>query len=125
MYYKVVRINLQSAVNKAFDLNLNVQYIVGKFVQPKIKQAPLLVFNDIDRAKKFMRQNSGAGPHRLFECEIVESKRKWGWLCDHDKETFFKALKNKKAWTHLVDPTEFPQGTVFADAVKLTKEIVQ
>lgn len=124
-YYKVVSKNLKSATPIAKYLGLETQYIVNEWVKPHVKQAPLMVFDDIISARIFTSTNRLYRPFKIFECSIKESKRKWGWLETWNCERFFKALKHKKAWRYLVDNTEsFPNGTVFADEVMLTKEIL-
>ena len=124
MYYKVVTIGLKSAIDIARDLGLETQYVVGQWVKPRIKQAPLMVFNDLERAQSFIRANDFNGPYRLFKCEIKPSKRKWGWLSTWMKDDFFSALKHRKRWSDLVDYDRFPLGTVFADEVMLVEEIL-
>ena len=123
-YYKVVRTDLTSAIFIADSMGLQVQYIRNEWVKSKLKQAPLMVFKSLDAARAFIHNNTGAGPHRIFECEIKKSKRKWGWLFNEMKEPFFLALKRKKKWTHLIDYGAFPEGTVFADEVMLVREVV-
>lgn len=123
-YYKVVTTNLTSATPIANDLGLSTQYKVGEWVQPKVKQAPLMVLNSIHEARRFMRANTVYGPHRLFECEIKKSKRKWGWVSKFNAGALLKAIKWKKGYRQFVGSyKEFPTGTVFADEVMLVKEI--
>ena len=124
MHYKVVSKNLTSAIYIARDLGLETQYVVGQWVSPHIKQAPLMVFEDLELAKRFINANSRYGPHRIFECEIKKSRKKWGWISVWNIDVFYKALRNKKKWTDLISYGEFPDGTVFADEVMLVKEII-
>lgn len=124
MYYKVVTTELKSAIDIARELGLETQYIIGEWVKPKIKQAPLMVFGELKTAREFVSRNSSSGPHRIFECSIKQSKREWGWVPSYIRPNLLKYIKSKKAWRHFIGTSEgFPEGTIFADEVKLLREI--
>lgn len=124
MYYKVVTVELKSAIDIAKEIGLETQYIIGEWVKPKIKQAPLMVFGELETAREFVSGNSNNGPHRIFECSIKQSKREWGWVPMWVRPIFLKKIKNKKAWRcYIGDCKSFPSGTIFADEVKLLREV--
>ena len=123
-YYKVVTTELKSAIDIAKEIGLETQYIIGEWVKPKIKQAPLMVFGDLETARDFVRSNTNSGPHKLFECSIKPSKKEWGWIPAYIRSDLLKIIKNKKAWRHFVGDVEsLPQGTIFADEVMLIREV--
>lgn len=123
-YYKVVKRDLTSAIQSEEKSVLAVQYIQDVWVKSKLKQAPLMVFGAYHEAKNFAINNVGSGPHRIFECRIKRSKRKWGWIYSCDIKRLYSAIKNKKGWTHLVVEDGLPTGTILADEVMLVREIV-
>lgn len=108
VYYKVCSI---SPDNKPISFHCHgnytedcVRYEIGKFVYPNKPSHYLAVFNDLELTKKFYRQNINQGEYKVFECEIDD-------ICANP--TYFK--EEIDVW--------WPQGTVFAKAVKINKEV--
>ena len=100
-YFKIVSSDLSSAV-QSYN---TIQYKVGEFVYPEQPGSCLFVFDSLESAKKAM--NTCAWTHKkIFECEchgIVD-------ITTIDKSIWY--------------PTKTIEGTVFAQAVKLTKEVL-
>lgn len=115
--YKVVDTILKSAIMASSEYV--VQYQLNEWVYPKVKEAPLMVFDNFYDAKKFCNCES-FGHLVIYKCEYQQSKKKWGCCLGRVSE-ILRLKKQKKNISHRVgDP---PRGTVFADAVKLTERV--
>ena len=75
-----------------------------------------MVFNNFDAAKDFC-YNYGGG--QIYSCDIIKSRRKWGYLYFKDWDSYIKAKLHKKKF-NFEDP---PRETIFADAVKLIEVV--
>lgn len=77
----------------------SIKYKVGEYVE---HDSPLLVFRSLNDAKKFVRHECLTSfPYKIFSCEIVLSTKIIKHMC----------MRN------------WPDGTVFADKVKLLWEV--
>lgn len=117
-YYKVVSKDLTSATHHAFDRCLAIQYKIGEWVSPLHNYAPLMCFNDLDLAKKFSKDMQN---RYIFKCEIVKSRKKWGFVYYSNMKTVIELRKAKKRFSDLLGG--LPPGTVLADKVKLLERI--
>ena len=119
--YKVVSRTLKSAIVSACSGSHNtrytVQYIENEWVQPHNSDMPLMVFRDRQAAIDFARMDVLDG--KVFECEYVKSKKKWGWCFDEIKTV----LKSKREKKKMVFKRALPTGTILADKVKLTRQV--
>ncbi|MCB0448440.1 MAG: hypothetical protein KDD03_13215 [Gelidibacter sp.] len=123
IYYKVVKNDLTSAWDWFNAPEYNIQYKLNTWVEPKIKEAPLMVFRDLKDAELFIYNNALYSPdYKLYKCEIKKSRKKWKWTHPGDLDTVLKAKRAKKklpsAYTSFL-----PNGTVLADKVKLLEEV--
>jgi hypothetical protein len=128
-YYKVVSENLQSWVITKYDfievnnkrLRLIVQYKIGKFVSPNIIGSKLMIFETLEQARNFNTNG------RIFEVEAKNVTNRGICLLTYEINYWlpklFKLKKQKKRYLSL-DVNGFqPPGTLFADQVKLIREI--
>jgi hypothetical protein len=125
-YYKVVSKTLKSVVIEkekvkldGKDYRLRVQYKIGEFVSANVSGTKLMVFDTLENAVKFNRNN------RIFLVEVEGIASKGICLC---YITCFLPeilkIKNRKKgylnhWTNALPP----EGTLFAEKVKLIEEI--
>lgn len=88
------------------DNESSIKYKLGKWISPKRKMGPLSIFKRKKRALKF-RNNYNCYGFRIYRCLYIESNKRY--LYDGIKKTYK---------SNIID------DTVFADKVKLIKEIV-
>lgn len=132
VYYKVVRPNLQSAVNSEDDVakqRQNVQYKVNEWVSAP-DNTRLFVFENFRDADNFVLQRKHPENLEIWECAVIGARK--GYPCDDSWaihsfwEHFNSFLKKKKA----VCFSEFPEyvhwcmPSILAKKVKLIKKIV-
>ena len=129
-YYKVVTGSLKSSQVKYWWTDYRekylVQYKIGEWVEPKVEGSSLMVFSSLEDALRFVSSN--VSNHKIFECEIEGAKKNGIFSGQFTKIDALlseckKLKKAKKGWTHLCNTTGIPKGTVFADRVKLIKEV--
>ena len=99
-YFKVVSNDLSSAVQG----NNTIQYKIGEFVYPAKQGSCLFAFDSLESARKAIK-DCGWTRKKIFECEchgVVDIN-----------------TVDQSIWY----PTKTIDGTVFVQAVKLTKEI--
>lgn len=116
--YKIVDLQLKSAIMSSSEFV--VEYKLNEWVSPKIKEAPLMVFDNLYDAKHFYKGENRYSYLCIYKCEYQRSKRKWG-CCMGFIDDILRLKKQKKNITRRVG--RVPYGTVFADAVKLTERI--
>ena len=119
LYYKVVDHNLESVSGESRKLNLCVKYKTGEWTIPDNPIAPLMVFDNLEDATDFC-YNPRRGGCQVYSCDIIKSRRKWGYLYSKDWDNYIKAKLHKKKFNFIDD---LPEGTIFADAVKLIKVV--
>lgn len=119
IYYKVVSANLTSAIDIAKDVRLEARYFPGYITYPKFDWAPLFVFSTLDDAKLF-KEREGNSSLRIFECKIGKSNIKWKYLSTNSLQ---RVIKDRDMANRVLD-YGVPKGTVFADWVRLTREVV-
>jgi hypothetical protein len=78
IFYKVVTIDLRSAVSIASHYNLDVTYRLGHRTYPRLREAPLMVFNILEDAKRFLTiENKVERPLEIYRCHIEKSNMRW------------------------------------------------
>ena len=133
--YKVVRsqFHYQNNYNKRdvfksaridaykFGEKWSLDYQVDKWTYPKVKYSKILVFQDRKSATKFCDKYDH---EYIYECQVLNPKRS-GPLSrfGHQFDTIWKQYKRKQKYTHL-QYRNVPTGTLWCDAVKLTRQIV-
>jgi hypothetical protein len=128
-YYKVLKSNLKSLIieeSTTVDINgkqekVSVQYKVGEFVSPNIPGTQLMIFDTLQNAQGFCLPQNG---QKVFLVEALNVRYK-GICVHYIKQTLpyiLKLKKNKKRYVNLIRK-DIPFGTLFADKVKLIKEI--
>ena len=119
MYYKVVTVGLRSIV--IYEHDLVTQYRVGEFVYPQLEHSKLFVFKDLHAAQTFASIELGV----VYECE-VKNPSKFGFCSIFIRTSYilkgWKLRRQKKKFSNLQGRA--PDGTVYAGAVKLVKEVV-
>jgi len=129
IYYKVVRLNLCSALSGYLPPIFTVKYKIGEWVYPNIPKTKLMVFRNLNQAINF----AGIGNH-IYSCAIKNPSNKALFLpyihIYHHKQNLMikdwnrlrkKQLQHKKFFcSHGI-----PKGTVFVSAVKLLEKIRQ
>lgn len=119
IYYKVVSSDLTSAIGIARDAGLEAKYFPGYTTYPKFNWAPLFVFNSLDDAKLFKEREGNSGL-RIFECSIGKSDIEWKRVSTY---TLKRSAENNGA-LYACEDLGTPKGTVFADWVRLMKEVI-
>ncbi len=124
IYYKVVKHDLTSmTVN---EQEYRIQYKINKWVEPQIKGSFIFIFKTFDAAKACIHHN-GWFNYKIYECYAKISKTKKP-IYIHTAFNFYKFIKAAKLrlqhqkYTHILDGTP-PNGTVFANSIKLIKEV--
>jgi len=126
-YYKVVSLHLCSCSTISTDVYkgqpLSVQYKIGEFVRPNVNHTSLMIFKKYRHAMLYSLANSFG---RIFEVEAKGVQPKGLFVScyrtgDHIGE-YIKLKKQKKKYLHLIKLTP-PSGTLFANEVKLVKEV--
>ena len=123
IYYKVIGENLISYSIESRELNLDIKYKINEWVLPKREYAPLMTFPDFRSAQYFRLRFAPATI--IYKCEIIKSKRKWGYIGKKYLESLNKidrCKKNKKKLDRDILTNDLPTNTVFADAVKLLEK---
>lgn len=126
-YYKVVSLDKYSVVAK--NRYLQVKYIIGEWATPRLQGTSLMVFDNLDAAKRFAIGSDVL----IYQCEIKNPKKKGvftHWLnVDSVKDEIpieiqhQLELKRLKKKYFCGDIYKLPSGTVFCSAVKLIKEV--
>ena len=105
---KVCRVELDG-FKSAFNDGRVVDYKIGKWAKRPEKCGPLAVFDTVENAKGFI--DSGFDSKKFFRCKYKPSK----------ETRLYKTYKgggvSEKEWA-------LPYGTIFADKVKIIKEII-
>lgn len=124
IYYKCLASNHSSLV--VYNPEMRVYYKQGEWVFPKLEGTKLMVFDSLINAKK-----SALSPIYIYECEVI-NPRKIGFfirgiwnssVMSPEVLIRLKMKKNKKKYIYEDDRKHIPIGTIFCDAVKLTKLI--
>jgi hypothetical protein len=103
--YKVVVFSFDNNYESATISGIaNVIYFVDKWVEPRMGNGPLAVFDTFEDAESFASHEE-----KIFECKYVPSEEKILWRWHGSYELFAKG--------------DFPPGTVLADKVMLLKEV--
>lgn len=113
-YYKVVQYDLTSFChNPEFPEKFRVKYKIGEWVQPPIGK--LFIFGSLDEVKKFVLLS--AVRYRIFTCEAEN--------VEVGKHVTYDFKRLVEFWTSGVDvmTAGAPSGTLYADRVKLIKEV--
>lgn len=122
IYYKVLK-NNNSASGESLLYGLSVNYKIDEWTVPKLPEAPLMVFEDKEVAIPFckiLQKHNSLQEYTIHRCEIIKSRKKWGYIHDSDLfDAILELKRQKKKVTHLYSPEALPKGTVLADAVKL------
>lgn len=113
--YKFVNDKLESFCT-SHRWNLGRQYSTKRWTLPLYKELPLMVFATKEDALNYSAYMSDKNI-RLFECKYVESKHCLTRYTLSDDPKCVLQMQNRGKYD------KFPDGTVFASRVKLTKEI--
>jgi len=88
-----------------------VRYYLNKWVRrPNLSWGPLAVFDTLEDVNSYLYVDDPNAV--IFECEYIKSKQK------------FLRTPNIQDLKGITKDKDFPKGTVFANAVKLTKEVL-
>jgi hypothetical protein len=109
--YKVVRIGFYGGYYSHCRGDGEIQYKINEWVRPIKKRGPIAVFSNKEDATMFLK-GYGVRDSVLCTCKYVPSKRKSVWCFDN----------SYKSATPL---RELPEGTVLADRVMITEEILR
>lgn len=137
-YYKVLTLdpefglisaNYSPNVAERLTSGTIIQYTQNIWTHPKLMGSNLFVFEDKESAIDYIDSvKNGMSKKVLYECE-VENPSCMG-IFDMDyfiscyNSSFLKKLKAKNnKEKYRIDYTEVPRGTIFCDAIKLTKDI--
>lgn len=124
-YYKVVqsfdRYTWYSAWMR--ENGVAVEYKVGKWARPRIKGAPLVVFDSLAVAENWCR-DARRSNNAIFECDVQVSKFQPKFF--HTTSIFTDSFSVREFWRGIRDGYEpnnipVPPGSVFCNRVKLTK----
>jgi hypothetical protein len=114
----------------AVAFSIGIQYILDKWVEPKIQGTNLMVFDSIENAKKCKKKYHFWKNHVIFECEVKNPSKKGLFLPTVNQiyglEKIAKLRRNKKKYTHLCKMNRgdsLPEGTIFCKAVKILREV--
>jgi len=131
-YYKVVDRFQQTnhyCSCRMHEKDIECFYHLNEWTYPLVKGSKLMVFDSLSHAREFRMSDH----EYIFECEVKKPSKKWmGFLFGMpsrrvSKFTLMCKLRlQKKKFTHLLFDdiyTQLPQGTIFVNAVKLTKLI--
>ena len=127
-FYKVVRSIPSESNTKLVSCQMNykgmgVNYIVGKFVKPRVKHSRLFVFDNKIDAKIFCGYDCD-----VYECHIKGKTTTMKYRCttlDAVLTDVISFWKNKFQHKKQIADTNFcvPKGTVLVDEVKLIKKV--
>ena len=128
MPYKLVSPSLRSV---CMDVSgIKVQYKIGEWVKPNVEGSHLFVFDTIQSVKNFIGNRLSFKSCKVYEVEIKASRKIRQPLFFYDCMRFdrwflycAKLRKNHKKYTDKID-MNYPRGTIFADEVKLVKEVL-
>lgn len=119
IYYKVVREDMESMVKLPDDFK--VTYKIGEWVEPKVKNTKLFVFDSFQMAAEFISSHNTY--RAIYECEVKNpGKPKFlGQIWDINSFWKLKWLKKNLYGVRKKAPT----GTISCDSVKLIKLVHQ
>lgn len=124
-YFKITVPGLLSTSSESRRMKLDIKYELNSWVAPRETYAPLMIFDTFDAAKLF--RDTGSFPEEkweIYECHAIKSNKKWGYIPDNERlEKIIKAIKNKQNRSSFFEKS-LPNGTVFADAVKLLERVL-
>ena len=143
VYYKLVNLELKSfnlfPDHPFKDHYINegsvIQYKINEWIEPKINGSKIFIFDTLDNVRSFLTIHSSAIPNtKIFECEAKGVNDKFIFLSSgamgYTKGIFSEVCKlrrQKKKWLHIIEDDRYryqpPTGTLFASAIKLTKDI--
>ncbi len=118
-YYKVVTDNLTSVV----QVPPYVKYKLNKFVRPSDLHSKLFIFDTLKNAQKFT--NSRFGRYKMYECHATNVTKPVNALLSGITWIKYNKLKKQKKSVKCINNTSmyWPEGTLWARSVKLTKLI--
>lgn len=129
-YYKACRTDMYQRFFSLcrFNPDIYVEYKLGEFVYPQLKESKLFCTESIDVAKAYCSEEGDV----LFECEVINPIKLYGLNVSivEDKDTYISYWKDK-VYERKIDDIEFlarrcqllTYQTILCDAVKLTKQI--
>ena len=109
--FKICRIDHKGRLVSCFNDGRDIIYKKNKWTKRPEDCGPLAVFDTLDHALKFLEfVHHIFSPDRvIFECKYKPSKDNLLW--------FTSWFTNSK----IIKITKVPEGTIFADEVKITK----
>jgi len=119
-YYKVTNQSRCSARASLWPekFYFSVKYEIGKFAYPTQRNSKLFVFDNLEAARSFANYSE-----KIFECEVINPvKAKYISGFFTNVERFWDLKSKKKSLKRVAE--QAIEGTIFCDAVKLTREII-
>lgn len=100
-----------------------LEYKVGEWVYPKIKNSNLFCFGDLLHAHRYISYGDELEDHtQIFRCEVLNPSSKGYWTgtsFDMDSLLEYIARGEKED----ISSHSLVEGTVFCDAIRLLEEI--
>ena len=124
-YFKITVPGLLSTSSESRRMKLDIKYELNSWVAPKKTYAPLMIFDTFDDAKLFKSTSSFPEEKwEIYKCHAIKSNKKWGYVSHNERlEKIIKAIKNKQNRSSFFEKS-LPNGTIFADAVKLLERVL-
>ena len=133
-FYKVVTSELKSVgVQNLFEPFeqplLNIQYIVGEYVKPKLEGSILFVFDSLDCVKRFKERYGKYYDYPVYEVEVKGCVKKIPFVYSLESLKAILLLKKRRKKVPRYNTTrsvmtwerDIPFGTVGVKEVKLVK----
>ena len=120
-YYKVVNHDKESCIANGME-GITVQYSVGEWTKPVLEGSKLFAFDGLRTARQFIGNNVILNRHgmELWECEVQQPSNSGAFSMFAKPEAIISKWKQPCGRQAYIGP---PVGTVFVEAVRLTKLI--
>lgn len=119
-YYKVVQytpLHLTSA--RAGDFGIGLNYIPNEWTSPRIPNSKIFVFDNLEDAERFKNEDE-----QIWECEVRNPRKAKYYSNIPHLDSFWSYSPSKRVAIYKKTDSKVPDGTIFADAVKLTKQVM-
>jgi hypothetical protein len=119
-YYKVVRPRARRGLisARATDTGLGITYIPNEWVTPVMPNSKIFVFSALVEARAFAWSEE-----QIWECEVQNPRKAKYYSGYGGLFTFWSYSPSKRVAIYKKTGSKVPTGTIFADAVKLIKQI--
>lgn len=126
IYYKVL-----SAKNRKLYSHLTkitnpygIRYQIGKWAKPKLKGSKLFVFDSLKAIEEWYPVINRVPWFRIYKCEVknpTACPKRISYCCPRDIYSWWFYSPKDRCHTFTMNA---PKGTIWCDAVKITRKVI-